>query len=152
MFNLGLYTVFTVASHNTFYCIIHFWFLYIPYVILNLCQWIDIDKTTPWIFLKLTRFFQRKFACDSVMKRACTIIQLCCISFMECRSACLSEPSTLMPEYTQYDYDVEFQWWDQCLASSDKFFSSYLGKPPTGTKRPWCIVQPQEFYSIAQSA
>ena len=59
-------------------------------------------------------------------------VQLCCISFMECRSACLSEPSTLMPEYTQDNYDVD-QWWDQCLASSDKFFSSYQGKPPTGT-------------------
>ena len=43
-------------------------FLDIPSFILTLCQWMDIDKTRPWIFLKLTRFFKGSFACDSVMK------------------------------------------------------------------------------------
>lgn len=133
IFNLGVNTVCLLWFLTIPF--IPFWsFLYIPSFILTLCQWIDIDKTRPWIFLKLTRFFfQRKFACGSVKKRACTIIQHCCVSFMECRSACLSEPSTLILEYTQDNYALEFQWWDQCLASSDKFFSSYQGKPPTGT-------------------
>lgn len=130
IFNLGLYTVFTVVSD--IYLLLYYTFLYIPNFIITVGQWIDIDKTTPWISLQLTRFFQRKFACGSVKKRACAITQHCCIS-LGCRSACLSEPSTLIPEYTQDNYDVEFQWWDQCLASSDKLFFQLPGKPPTGT-------------------
>ena len=81
-------------------------FLYIPSFILTLCQWIDIDKTTPWISLKSWPAFSKEVCMWQCEERACTIIQLCCISFMECRSACLSEPSTLMPEYTQNNYAV----------------------------------------------